>query len=625
MMKFVVVAGLLSLCGAVSSSFAAQSASAARMEQRLIQGAKQLRSSQGRKLLLFADRYQGKIEKDSHEAQNELKVMQQQLDEMKEQEWEPSISFMKLFKKVKREASIAEEAHKMMDADTDNMYQMLAKYPEEIKMDPKTVAFDNTVDAEFEELLHDPKMQSMMQMSEENVAPSAMLQVESMAATHMSAVAITAEGRVGKTGVDEEGTEEQGAAMAEELLKMFDSHLGHYGSAPTTLSSFIETHDSLDDKQRIEAQEKALLQRRVSKAMSKSAQIDKLLDDAIMEYLEDPKLIELKPTILEEIAGAFRGNNEPLLGFSDHPFMVRYRNEQASNALMPPKAVQRELLDHLFKSAPSNMKMAVIHADLNAPGSRELKIRQDLLCMKKTLKNMVSSDLEAAGQAGDLRIFVDVTGGKHEKHRESVLKEITQGLEPIHKVLHLNDLGNQEVQDYAMGLADFVYRVGEGELSGSHNLDLAQFKTEALRRGGIIKADPSRTPDKMCTLDNEDLDSATSKAFEKFSKINLMVEKVQTQKKEKELLSETEQWAAQQRKVEKTKKHHGKADVSVDFKPVMFGSKIVGTLKGFSNFMLTRDTQQGRIAAHSADRHEKPKERRSANYGLYVPRSRRMV
>merc|ERR1719420_1486573 len=104
-------------------------------------------------------------------------------------------------------------------------------------------------------------------------------------ATQMSAMQITAESRVGKTGVDEEGTEEQGAAQAAELLKMFDIHVGHFGSAPSTLASFIQTHDQLNEQQRQEAQAKALLQRRVSKAMSRSAQIDKLLDDAIMDYL----------------------------------------------------------------------------------------------------------------------------------------------------------------------------------------------------------------------------------------------------------------------------------------------------------------------------------------------------
>merc|ERR1719456_395483 len=156
--------------------------------------------------------------------------------------------------------------------------------------------------------------------------------MSSAEATHMSSVAITAEGRVGKTGVDEDGTEEQGAAQAAELLKMFDIHVGHFGSTPSTLASFIQTHDQLDEQQRQEAQAKALLQRRVSKAMSRSAQIDKLLDDAVMEYLSDPKDVEEKPSIIEEIAGAFRSNRDPLDKFSEHPFMVRYRKEQEQNA-----------------------------------------------------------------------------------------------------------------------------------------------------------------------------------------------------------------------------------------------------------------------------------------------------
>merc|ERR1719161_1915734 len=171
----------------------------------------------------------------------------------------------------------------------------------------------------------------MMRMTaEEEKAPMASSFLESGSsaeATHMLSMQITAEGRVGMTGVDEAGTEEQGAAQAEELLKMFDVHVGHTGNKPTSLSSFIQTHDSLTESQREAAQAKAVLQRRVSQAMSKSAQIDKLLDDAIMEYLSDPKEVEKKPTIIEEIAGAFRSNIDPLYLFSEHPFVVRYINE----------------------------------------------------------------------------------------------------------------------------------------------------------------------------------------------------------------------------------------------------------------------------------------------------------
>merc|ERR1719379_169671 len=233
----------------------------------------------------------------------------------------------------------------------------------------------------------------MLQMTEEQ-APMASSFLESSAsaeATQMLSVQITAEGRAGMTGVDEEGSEEQGAAQAAELLKMFDTHVGHTGNAPTSLTSFIQTHDALTEQQREAAQAKALLQRRVSQAMSRSAQIDKLLDDAIMEYLSDPKEVEEKPTVLEEIAGAFRSNSDPLYLFSEHPFIVRYRNEQKQNAVLPPKPVQRQLIQSLLKNSPANLKMAVIHADLDAPGARELKIQQDLICMKKIIDVMKQS------------------------------------------------------------------------------------------------------------------------------------------------------------------------------------------------------------------------------------------
>merc|ERR1719265_1962894 len=102
----------------------------------------------------------------------------------------------------------------------------------------------------------------MMQMSAD-LTPSSLLQ-SSAESTQMMSMAVTAEGRVGMTGVDEEGTEEQGAAQAAELLKMFDTHVGHTGFAPKSLTSFIQTHDALSEQEREAAQAKALLQRRVS-------------------------------------------------------------------------------------------------------------------------------------------------------------------------------------------------------------------------------------------------------------------------------------------------------------------------------------------------------------------------
>merc|ERR1719316_996144 len=115
------------------------------------------------------------------------------------------------------------------------------------------------------------------------MTPSSFLETGTSAeAQQMLSVQVTAQGRVGMTGVDEEGTEEQGAAQAAELLKMFDVHVGHYGTAPKSLASFLQTHDQLTEQQRQEAHAEAILQRRVSRAMSRSAQIDKMLDDAIM-------------------------------------------------------------------------------------------------------------------------------------------------------------------------------------------------------------------------------------------------------------------------------------------------------------------------------------------------------
>merc|ERR1712188_71533 len=120
----------------------------------------------------------------------------------------------------------------------------------------------------------------MMQMSDGSLTASSFLQTESAAQamrTQVMSVAITAEGRAGLTGVDEEGTEEQGAAQALELLKMFDVHQGHHGSAPMSIASFIQTHDQLSEQQAVEE----------------------------------------KPSRLAEIAGAFKSNRDPLYHFTE--------------------------------------------------------------------------------------------------------------------------------------------------------------------------------------------------------------------------------------------------------------------------------------------------------------------
>jgi hypothetical protein len=570
-----------------------------------------MRTTEGKMLLQFAEQFQANLEQEAKEAQEAMHAMMDKLMGMTLEERQP---LMEEYEKLKRNAAFVEEAHKSVDADTENIYTQMAKFPDEQRMDPANVAFDATLDKEFEELLHDPKMQSMMQMTDVSEhTPSSFLEM-SAEATQMASVAITAEGRVGMTGVDEEGTEEQGAAQAAELLKMFDVHVGHFGSAPTTVVSFLQTHDQLTEQQRQDAQAKALLERRVSKAMSRSAQIDKLLDDAIMDYLSDPKDIEEKPSVIEEIAGAFRSNSDPLYAFYEHPFIVRYRKEQAQNAVLPPRPVQKQLMNTLLHGAPANMKMAVIHANLDAPGTRELKIRQDLICMKKTLLKMKTSNLDAHGTDDDLRVFVEVTGSS-KRNNERVSKEIQRALEEVQKVRPLNILGEQNAQDYAVGLADFVYRVGEGPIADSKNINLAAFKTEALKRGGVIKADVSKNPNEMCTLDDQNLESATTTAFEKFTRINQAVQKVEQEKKEKKMLSETEQWAQQQRRVEHNKKKHGKAQVDVDIKPKEF-------FRGFANFLRKgTQTQAERAEAHEEDV-VAPSKRRAANYGLYSPRAK---
>merc|ERR1719446_1856537 len=115
----------------------------------------------------------------------------------------------------------------------------------------------------------------------------------------------------------------------------------------------------------------------------------------------------------------------------------------------------------------------------------------------------------------DLRIFMDVQGGRA-KNNDRVAMEIERALEN-QKIHNLKKLGDQQTQDYATGLADFVYRLGEGQL--------------------------------MC--DNENLELATKK----LSAINKVYKLHQKKAKEMKMLSETEQWTAQQRKMQ------GKASV----------------------------------------------------------------
>eukprot|EP00746_Dinoflagellata_sp_MGD_P006999 gnl/MRDRNA2_/MRDRNA2_113828_c0_seq1.p1 gnl/MRDRNA2_/MRDRNA2_113828_c0~~gnl/MRDRNA2_/MRDRNA2_113828_c0_seq1.p1 ORF type:complete len:709 (+),score=228.87 gnl/MRDRNA2_/MRDRNA2_113828_c0_seq1:184-2127(+) len=604
--------GVLSL---LESGSAAKSESSAQYSQRMQAGARMMRTAQGKQMLQFGEQFAIRIEKEAKEAEEKMHAM---MDKLMGMTMEERQSHLAEYQKLKASAAIAKQAHADFDTDTDLIYKEMAKYPDEQMMDPANVAFDNTVDKEFEELLHDPKMQSMLQMSEDK-APSSFLE-SSAEAQQMLSIQVTAEGRVGSTGVDEEGSEEQGAAQAAELLKMFDVHVGHYGSAPTSLTSFIQTHDSLTEQQREAAQAKALLQRRVSQAMSRSAQIDKLLDDAIMDYLSDPKEVEEKPSVIEEIAGAFRSNSDPLHLFYEHPFILRYRQEQKQNAILPPRPVQRQLLDSLLTNAPANMKMAVIHADLDAPDASELKIQQDLNCMKKISEMMKKSNLDAHGKDGELRVFIDVQGGRA-KNNERIAHEIERALEAgfiqNQKVRNLKELGDQTAQDYATGLADFVFRVGEGQLSNSQNRDLAAFKVEALKRGGIVKADASKSSDDMCTLDDDNLEVATSKVLKKFTRINKIVKRVDLHNKEKKLLSETERWAQQQRRVEHNHKSHGKASVDVDFEPVKL-------IQGFANLLKKgrKEEQVSLVQLHENDRHESPRKRRGPNYGLYTPRAK---
>jgi len=610
----------------MQTSSETQSMSTAAMNAQLEASAKKMRSSQGKQMLQFAEMYQNLIENEAKKTEEKMNAMMDKLMTLPLEERQP---LLKEYQKLKRDAAIAKEAHETFDTDVDQTYATMAKFPDEREIRPEEKEFDKTVDREFDELLKDPKMQSMMQMSDGSLTASSFLQTESAAQamrTQVMSVAITAEGRAGLTGVDEEGTEEQGAAQALELLKMFDVHQGHHGSAPMSIASFIQTHDQLSEQQREAAQAKALLERRVSQAMARSAQIDKLLDDAIMDYLSDPQAVEEKPSRLAEIAGAFKSNRDPLYHFTEHPFILRYMEEQKQNALLPPHKVQKAIWEQLLEGSPDNMKMAVIYVDLEAPGTRELKVQQDLLCMKQILQKMKRANV-ADGRLGvknveeEIKVFADVQSGSKDAHRH-MQNLIQRTLDDIVKVHDIQRLGDKNTQDYATGLADFVYRIGEGEIAESESLDLAAFKTEHLKRGGLVKADVKKAPAEMCTVDSQNLEIATNKAFTKIALINNKVQKAEEEKKEKKMLTETEKWAQQQRKVEKNNKNHGDASVDVDIKPGDF-------LSGFAN-LLTKgkgkeslvQMRAAKAAAREEDSHETPNRRHGANFGLYARHSR---
>ena len=72
-----------------------------------------------------------------------------------------------------------------------------------------------------------------------------------------------------------------------------------------------------------------------------------------------------------------------------------------------------------------------------------------------------------------------------------------------------------------------MFRLGDKNLADNHNLNLAAFKTEHLKRGGLVKADVKKAPAEMCTVDNQNLEIATNKAFTKIAVINNKVQKAE--------------------------------------------------------------------------------------------------
>merc|ERR1719375_2319732 len=98
--------------------------SSAAYEQRMMEGAKRMRSAQGKQMLQLAEQYAVQIEKDTKDAEKKFHDM---MDKMMVMTMEQRQPYLEDYEKIKEDYAKLKKEHEAFDRDTDAIYSMMAK------------------------------------------------------------------------------------------------------------------------------------------------------------------------------------------------------------------------------------------------------------------------------------------------------------------------------------------------------------------------------------------------------------------------------------------------------------------------------------------------------------------
>merc|ERR1719316_1315218 len=200
------------------------------------------------------------------------------------------------------------------------------------------------------------------------------------------------------------------------------------------------------------------MEAQMARAMATSAEIDDLVDDAIMEYLLNPPavVISTAPSAFTETAIENMENN---------PSFMKHRLVQLKQKdpifINPALETQTVLADKVLKDLDEQGKIAIASVDLDSY-KQDAKVQMYLLCLKAVTDKVMEQGT---------KLFLDVHGGTRQRRDrvKSMAKLYIKQAQPLDKVK------NYKAEEYTYKLADSIFKMGEfGTLESQDKLSELQ-------------------------------------------------------------------------------------------------------------------------------------------------------
>merc|ERR1719428_632397 len=214
------------------------------------------------------------------------------------------------------------------------------------------------------------------------------------------------------------------------------------------------------------------MEAQTARAMATSAEIDDLVDDAIMEYLLNPPavVISAAPSAFTE-KGIENMENNP--SFMKHGIV---QLKQKDPIFINPALETQTVLD-------DQGKIAIASVDLDSY-KQDAKVQMYLLCLKAMTDKVMEQGT---------KLFLDVHGGTRQRRDrvKSMAKLYIKQAQP------LDSIKNYMAEEYTYKLADSLFKIGEFNTLESQE----KLKDLQSSRASNVYANTMAPKDQMCSMD----------------------------------------------------------------------------------------------------------------------------